>query len=108
MVMMVFPMITMMTMLMMMFIVYDGQVRRFAMAQPILLAGINSKVCQLFPAIAEEEVIIVFLIVIATNIKITLNETMVGQVQEVMQQTQRDSSPYWQPIPLAQLDVEQS
>ena len=49
----------------------DGQVRRFATAQPLLLAGINSKVRQLFPAIAEEEVIIVMFIIIAINIIIS-------------------------------------
>ena len=49
----------------------DVQVRRFAMAQPLLLAGIDSKVRQLFPAIVEEEVIIVIFILIAINIRMT-------------------------------------
>ena len=58
----------------------DGQVRRFAMAQPLLLAGIDSKVHQLFPAIAEEEVFIVISTPIAKHIKMTSNMTMVGPV----------------------------
>ena len=60
----------------------DGQVRRFAMAQPLLLAGIDSKVHQLFPAIAEEEVFIVISTPIAKHIKMTSNMTMVGQVKQ--------------------------
>ena len=60
----------------------DGQVRRFVMAQPLLLAGIDSKVHQLFPAIAEEEVFIVISTPIAKHIKMTFNMTMVGQVKQ--------------------------
>ena len=43
---------------------YDVQVRRFPLAQPLLLIAIDSKVRQLFPAIAEEEVMIVIVIII--------------------------------------------
>ena len=42
----------------------DCKVRRFPLTQPLLFIAIDSKVRQLFPAIAEEEVMIVIVILI--------------------------------------------
>ena len=52
---------------------YD-QVRRFPMIQPLLLDGIQSKVGKLFPAVAEQEVFLILIVIgVTNNVKIIFN-----------------------------------